>query len=206
MWDYIATNEAALETSLGSTGLIELRDAVGRGEQAMETWSDAEPRLWGHLAGRIYRLLDVKGFSEHLMGALTGADAVAQTFFSEGIARWEAEGRLTTSEAASAQSPSFIGGGPDRAASSGGPSGPQCGAGHPYPGTAELGSLFLDTGLLVQGPVQTIAPQEHLTSAKTFQYPYSFSYGAGPRAGFRCCCLFGHPSIEEKASDPPHSK
>ena len=98
--DYLTTNNAPLEASLGTEGLAELKDAIDRGEQAIQAWKDAELRIWGHLVGGIYRLLDVKGFSQHLMGALQGADAAAEGFLKRGMARWEAEGKLKPSEAA----------------------------------------------------------------------------------------------------------
>ena len=99
--NYITQNIAALEASLQIEGLAQFRDAVDRGEQSIQAWKDAEPRIVGRLVSRVYRLLDVKGFSQHLMGSLQGADAAAEGFLKRGMFRWEAEGRLTPSEAAS---------------------------------------------------------------------------------------------------------
>ena len=98
---YITASEAAFETSLGVEGLAELADAVNRCEQAIRAWKDAEPRIWGRLTSRVYRLLDLKGFLQHLMEALTDADRAADTFLRDGIARWEREGRLEGSKVAS---------------------------------------------------------------------------------------------------------
>ena len=98
---YITTKYAALEASLGTEGMLEFKDAIDRGEQAIQTWKDAEPRIVGRLVSRVYRLLDFKGFAQHLMGALQGADAAAEGFLKRGMARWESEGRLPPSEAAS---------------------------------------------------------------------------------------------------------
>ena len=78
--NYIATNKKALETSLGRKGLAEPKNTVDRAEQAIQLWKDAEPRIWGRLIGRIYRLLDVKGFTQHLMGTLDGADTATEAF------------------------------------------------------------------------------------------------------------------------------
>ena len=101
--DYIASNETALERSLGPQGLIDLRESVEHAERAIRAWKDAEPHLWGRLVSRVYRLLDVKTNVQHIMGAMQGADAAADAFLNRGMARWEVEGRLTSSEVARLQ-------------------------------------------------------------------------------------------------------
>ena len=98
--NYIAINEQALETNLGPDGLTELRHATDHAEQSIRSWKDAEPRIWGHIISRVYRLLDWKAFFQHLMGALTEADRAAEVFLSRGIDRWEDEGRISVQQAA----------------------------------------------------------------------------------------------------------
>ena len=98
---YISSNEASMEASLGPKGLADLEDAVDHCEQAIQAWKDAEPRIWGRLASRVYRLLDFKGLVQHLMGALAGADKAAEPFLNSCIARWEKEGKLSGPEAGS---------------------------------------------------------------------------------------------------------
>ncbi len=98
---YIAANEAALEASLGPERLAEFKDDVNRGEQAVRTWHQTEPRIWGRLIRGVYRLFDWKRFFMRLSHALNGADQAAQNFLARGIERWEIEGRLPPSEAAS---------------------------------------------------------------------------------------------------------
>lgn len=98
---YIAANEAALEASLGPERLAEFKDDVNRGEQAVRTWHQTEPRIWGRLIRGVYRLFDWKRFFMRLSHALNGADQAAQNFLARGIERWETEGRLPPSEAAS---------------------------------------------------------------------------------------------------------
>ena len=92
--NYMNANQTALEASLGSHGMAEFRRAADRAEVAINDWKDAEPRLWGHIVSRIYKLLDWKGFFQHLMGAMGGADRAAQVFLNGGIDRWEKEERI----------------------------------------------------------------------------------------------------------------
>ena len=74
---------------MGQDGLAALRHATDHAEQAINDWKDAEPRIWGHLVSGIYKLLNWKSYLQHLMGALKGADRAAETFFCDGIGRWE---------------------------------------------------------------------------------------------------------------------
>ncbi len=97
---YIAANEAALEASLGSERLAEFKEDVDLGEQAVRTWHETEPRIWGRLIRGVYRLLDWKRFFMRLSHALGGADRAAEDFLARGIERWEREGRLRPKEAA----------------------------------------------------------------------------------------------------------
>ena len=97
--NYISTNEQGLKTSLGPDGLTELRHATDHAEQAISSWKDAEPRIWGHLISRTYKLLNWKAFFRNRMSGLAGADRAAETFLSGGIDRWEKEGRLDPTEA-----------------------------------------------------------------------------------------------------------
>ena len=98
---YITANYAALEASLGADGLARLKDAAKSGEQAIQDWKDCEPRIWGWLISRVYRLMDWKAHLQHLRAALHGADKAAEVFLLSGIKRWETAGRLTNSEARS---------------------------------------------------------------------------------------------------------
>ena len=100
MRHYISDNQAALEVSLGSDGLAELRHQTDHAEQTISSWKDAEPRIWGHIISRIYKLLNWKAFLQHSTGALAGADRAAEVFLHSGIERWEAERRLPPAEAA----------------------------------------------------------------------------------------------------------
>ena len=46
---YISENESALEASLGVARLAEFKDDVDLAEQAIRTWQESEPRIWGRL-------------------------------------------------------------------------------------------------------------------------------------------------------------
>ena len=94
MQRYVSANEVALEASLGLEGMAELKDAMGRGEHALRSWKDGEPRIWGRLARGIYRMLNWQPFFQKIGSVSDGADRAAETFLSNGIERWEREGRL----------------------------------------------------------------------------------------------------------------
>ena len=103
---YITDNEVTLQRSLGSDGLAEFREDANHGEEALRTWQESEPHIWGRLISHVYRLLDWKGFYTRFTHMLKGADRASENFFNRGIERWEGEGRLSPSEAA--QLPSQI--------------------------------------------------------------------------------------------------
>ena len=96
---YVSTNEDALEPSLGPDGLADLKHATDHAEQSIGAWKEAEPRIWGHIVSRTYKLLNWKAYAQHLMGAVAGADRAAEVFLCNGIDRWEKEKRITPSEA-----------------------------------------------------------------------------------------------------------
>ena len=77
---FVFTNRASLEEGLVTDGLVELEDAIDRGEELITQWKNAEPRIWGRLIRRTCRLLDWEAFYTHLMHALHGADEAAVAF------------------------------------------------------------------------------------------------------------------------------
>ena len=95
---YLETNARDLEDTLGSYGLAELKDAVGHLEETVSLWKESEPRLWGRIVRRSYRLLDWKSKFQSSAAALSGAEQAAESFFEAGIDRWEKEGRITPAE------------------------------------------------------------------------------------------------------------
>ena len=96
--EYISANEAGLEASLGPDGLADLKHATDQAERLISAWKNAEPRIWGHIISRIYKLLNWKESFQHLMGALAVADRAGETFLHDGISRWENEGRISPQE------------------------------------------------------------------------------------------------------------
>ncbi len=97
---YITKNAASLEISLSRNGMAELTDAVGHLEETIRLWKESEPRVWGRLASGIYRLLDWKAKYQSAAATMQGAQQAARSFFSDGIDRWEKEGRISPSETA----------------------------------------------------------------------------------------------------------
>ena len=95
---YITDNEVDLQQTLGFDRLAQFREDTELGEEALRSWQDSEPRLWGKLISRVYRLLDWKGFYQRFTHMLKGADQAAENFLNRGIERWEGEGRLSPSE------------------------------------------------------------------------------------------------------------
>ncbi|MBI4305851.1 MAG: phosphatase PAP2 family protein [Chloroflexi bacterium] len=92
---YILENKSALEASLGPSGIAGLESAIAEAEQSTREWKDAEPRVWGRVARRIYVLLDWKAFFQHVKHALEGANRASEALLTRGLERWQAERRLT---------------------------------------------------------------------------------------------------------------
>ena len=96
--EYISANQVGLEASLGPGGLAGLKHATDQAEQTISAWKDAEPRIWGHIISRIYKLLNWKECFQHMTGALAGAQGAGEAFLRDGISRWEKEGRINPQE------------------------------------------------------------------------------------------------------------
>ncbi len=101
--EYIAANEASLEASLGTDGLMELRRNLGHMEYTVSMWKDAEPRLWGKTISRIYGVLAARPLAQRSRQAMEGADRAAHNFLNDGIERWEREGRIDSVQKAEVQ-------------------------------------------------------------------------------------------------------
>ena len=97
--NYTDINEAALVNTIGTKGVAALRHATEHAEEAINAWKAAEPRIISHLISGTYRLLNFKARFQHIMGALTGADAVAELFLNNGIDRCEKQDRINHTEA-----------------------------------------------------------------------------------------------------------
>ena len=104
MHGYFESNKAALEASLGSGGLTELNQAVIDLEECVQRWKKSEPRIWGHIISRIYKLLDWKSYFQQLSKTVSGAEKAAEQFLNSAIDRWETEGRIGPSDTADLRS------------------------------------------------------------------------------------------------------
>ena len=100
MYGYYSSNKAALEASLGSQGLAELNQAMIDLRDAVQRWKNAEPRIWGHIISRIYKLLDWKPYFQRFKKAMSGAERAGEQFLNSAIERWETEARIGPSDAA----------------------------------------------------------------------------------------------------------
>ena len=54
---YVEEHAEELTGTLGHVGLVELEQGINSSEVSTRGWKDAEPRIWGRLASRIYRLI-----------------------------------------------------------------------------------------------------------------------------------------------------
>ncbi|MCP4543599.1 MAG: hypothetical protein GY832_41330, partial [Chloroflexi bacterium] len=69
-------------------------------EHFTREWKESEPRVWGRIARRVYRMLDVSRLFKGIRGKLDGAETMAKSFVSGAIERWESEGKIDNEQAA----------------------------------------------------------------------------------------------------------
>ena len=98
---YVGSHASELTRSLGPDGLDELNEAIESAERSSLTWKESEPRLWGRMAQRVYRILDVSVVIEGLRRSLRVAEGMAKDFLTEAVDRWEREARIDAEQAAS---------------------------------------------------------------------------------------------------------
>jgi undecaprenyl-diphosphatase len=91
---FMQAHAAEMTGSLHHSGLAELEQAVANAEAHTHQWKDGERRLWGRLARRAYRVLDMHRFVDPVRSRMTGAEAIARNFVLAGVERWEEEGRV----------------------------------------------------------------------------------------------------------------
>jgi len=100
MRGYVQNNAQALTESLGREGFARLESAIDDAEHFTREWKESEPRVWGRLARRVYRMLDVSRLFKGIRGKLDGAETMAKSFVSGAIERWESEGKIDGEQAA----------------------------------------------------------------------------------------------------------
>ena len=86
---YVNTNLPDIRIALGGERTSQLVDSIGSAEEAMRSWKEAEPRLWGRLAKLSYFLLDWKRVYTYFGKLLVTADQSANRHLSDGISRWK---------------------------------------------------------------------------------------------------------------------
>jgi len=98
---YVRNHAPALMQSLGRVGLAELEQAIEDAEQFTKIWKESEPRIWGRVARRLYRLLNPSRLFQGVRDRLDGAEGMATDFVSGAIDRWERDGQIDSVRAAS---------------------------------------------------------------------------------------------------------
>jgi hypothetical protein len=98
---YVQKHAQELTESLGSVGFAELEVSIEDAERFTKNWKESEPRIWGRLARRVYRLLDVSRLFKGIRGRLEGAETMAKAFVCGAIDRWESDGLIDSERAAS---------------------------------------------------------------------------------------------------------
>ena len=99
--EYMQSRTPELKDSLGHEGFEELERAVERAEVSSRQWKDSEPRVWGRLTRRVYRLLDISRFINPIRRRMVNAEGPAKAFAKAGIERWERSGQIDAERAAS---------------------------------------------------------------------------------------------------------
>ena len=97
---YVSSHASELAGSLGSAGFGELNQAIDSAETSSLTWKQSERRIWGRLAQRIYRVLDMSRFFAGVSRRLDSGEAMARAFLGSAVDRWEREGRIDGARAA----------------------------------------------------------------------------------------------------------
>ena len=104
---YVHAHAAELKENLGLKEFDGLELAVERAEVLTHEWKDREPRIWGRIASRIYRLLDMGRLITPIRRQMVNPEAAARAFAVGGIERWEREGRIDRAQAASLETTLF---------------------------------------------------------------------------------------------------
>ena len=76
-----------------------MQDAIARGSAAYEQWRRSEPRLWGRTVRFIYRMLNIRADFAQARKGVAAAEQRALHYLEGGIARWEAEDRVSAETA-----------------------------------------------------------------------------------------------------------
>lgn len=91
--DYIAGEAAAIHASMGDAWLNELTMTLDQAEQSAHAWYATEPRLWS-------KLVDVRNWKPRAEAAVAGGQDKAMGWLTTSVTTWQAEGRISTAEAA----------------------------------------------------------------------------------------------------------
>ena len=96
---YVAAERKGLAATLGAD-VLRLDAAIDAAEAWSREWKDAEPAIWGRLAGRLWRQPSPDRRRAPVRRRLAQAESLATAFVETALDRWLAEGRIPASEAA----------------------------------------------------------------------------------------------------------
>jgi undecaprenyl-diphosphatase len=98
---YVQNHAQELTESLGSTAFEELEQAIDSAEFYTRQWKESERRIWGRVARRAFRFLNVSNLIRGIRSRLDDAESMAKTFVYEAIDRWERNGQIDSERVAS---------------------------------------------------------------------------------------------------------
>ncbi|MCC7363564.1 MAG: hypothetical protein IT303_04260 [Dehalococcoidia bacterium] len=96
---YLSAERDSIVATLGDEGAAELFAAASAYAAAQAEWHASEPRIASKLLRFAFRLVDVPSWVRGARRLTQGSEQLADSFTRNGIAAWEAEGRLTSTEA-----------------------------------------------------------------------------------------------------------
>ena len=96
--DYLACEEAAMVAAMGDVWVAELRALVEATETEVATWHASELRIWNRLFAFAAGGFGMRVGARKGRSLWAGGNEKAMSWVDAGVNRWEAEGRLSTSE------------------------------------------------------------------------------------------------------------
>ena len=96
---YVAREAVALRSTLGATRFAELTATLDTAERTTIAWQATEPRLWSRLARGILTGFGVTTWKARLESLLARSKGQATAWTERAVTVWEAEGRISASEA-----------------------------------------------------------------------------------------------------------
>lgn len=90
--EYVASEAEMMRAIKGDAWLVELKATLAAAEQSANAWYASEPRLWS-------KLIDVRNWKPRAEKAVAGGQEKALGWLTTSVDTWQAEGRISDSEA-----------------------------------------------------------------------------------------------------------